>query len=102
MRLILSHQVIEGKYFKWIVILQQLDLVFTATKAKNSLVFTEIFSDLPIVNPNEITHDPLLYEVFYLIDNTDPWYGDILVYLQAQRFHPKLSSGDHCHIFHQV
>jgi len=39
MRHILSHQVIGGKYSKWIMILQQFDLVFTAAKAKNSLVF---------------------------------------------------------------
>lgn len=102
MRHILSCQVIGGKYSKWIVILQQFDLVFTAAKAKNSLVFTELLSNLPIIDPNEIVHDPLLDEAVYLIDTSDPWYGDILVYLQAQWFRPELSAGDHHHICHQA
>ena len=80
MRHILSCQVIGGKYSKWIVILQKFDLVFTAAKAKNSLVFTELFSDLPIVDPNEIAHDPLPDEAIYLINTI----SDILFYLQAQ------------------
>ena len=72
MRHILSRQVIGGKYSKWIVILQQFDLVFTGAKAKNSLVFADLLLDLPIIDLNEITHDPLLDESIYLIDTTDP------------------------------
>lgn len=102
MRHILSHQFIGGKYSKWIMILQQFDLVFTAAKVKNSLVFVELLSDLPIVDPNETTHDPLLDEAIYLIDTTDPWYGDNLFYLQVQRFCLELSSNDHCHIHQKV
>eukprot|EP00253_Pinus_taeda_P030263 PITA_30263 len=75
------------------MILQQFDLVFTVAKAKNSLVFAELLSDLPIVDPNETTHNPLPDEAIYLIDTTDPWYDDILVYLQSQWFCPELSSG---------
>lgn len=100
MRHILSHQVIGGKYSKWIVILQQFDLVFTATKVKNSLVFTELFSNLPIFYRNEIAHDTLPNEAIYLIDSTNPWYSDILLYLQMQCFYPELSSGNHRHICH--
>jgi len=84
MRHILSLQVIGGKYSKWIMILQQLDLVFTAAKAKNSLVFAELLLELPIANPNEIAHGPLSDEAIYLINSTDPWYSEILVYLQVQ------------------
>jgi len=84
MRHILSSQVIGGKYSKWIVILQQSNLVFTTAKVKISLVFVEILPNIPIVHPNEIAHDPLPDEVVYLIDSTDPCYGDILVYLQVQ------------------
>lgn len=102
MRHILSRQVTRGKYSKWIVILQQFDLVFAAAKAKNSLVFIELLSDLPIVDPNEIAHNPLLDEAVNLIDSTDPWYGDILVYLQVQWFRLELLSGDCRHIRHQV
>ena len=102
MRHILSCQVIGGKYSKWIMILQQFDLVFTAAKTNNSLVLFEILLDLPIVNPNEIAHDPLPDESVYLIDTTDPWYDEILVYLQAQRFLPELSLGDRRRICHQA
>ena len=84
------------------MILQQFDLAFTVAKAKNSLVFAELLSDLPIVDLNEIAHDPLPDEVVYLIDTTNPWYGDILVYLQAQRFRPELSSGDRHRVHHQA
>ena len=102
MRQILSRQFIGGKYSKRIMILQQFDLVFVAAKAKNSLVFAELLSDLPIVDPNEIAHDPLLDEVVYLIDTTDHWYGDIIVHLQVQHFYPELSSGDRRRIQHQA
>ena len=99
MRHILSHQVIIGKYSKSIVILQQFDLVFIVSKAKNSLVFAELLSDLTIVDPNEIAHNPLPNEVVYLIGTTDPSSGEILVYLQVQRFNTELSLGD-CHRIH--
>eukprot|EP00253_Pinus_taeda_P011916 PITA_11916 len=102
MRHIFSRQVIGGKYSNWIVILQKFDLVFTASKAKNSLVFAELLSNLPIVDSNETAHDPLLDEAVYLIDTTNPWYSDILVYLQAQRFCPELSAGDRYCIHHQA
>lgn len=84
------------------MILQQFDLVFTDAKVKNSLVFAKLFLDPSIVDPNEIAHDPLLDESIYHIDTTDPWYGDILVYLQVQWFPLELLLGDrHC-ICHQA
>lgn len=36
---VLSRRVIGGKYNRWIVILQELDLEFLLAKSKNSLVF---------------------------------------------------------------
>jgi hypothetical protein len=30
----------------------------------------------------------------FLIDSSNPWYEDILVYLQMQRFRPALSKDD--------
>jgi hypothetical protein len=44
---ILTHQVLGGKYSKWIIILQEFDLEFTKSKAKKSLVFSELICDLP-------------------------------------------------------
>ena len=81
MRNILSRQIIGGKYSKWIIILQKFDLVFTVAKANISLVFAELLSDLPRIDPGEVAHDPFPDEFVYLVDSSDPWYGDILVYL---------------------
>lgn len=47
MTYILTRQLLGGKYPKWIVILQEFDLVFTTTKSKKSLVFAELISSLP-------------------------------------------------------
>ena len=44
---ILSRQTLGGKYSKWIVILQEFDLEFITTKAKKSLVFVELITNLP-------------------------------------------------------
>lgn len=101
MQHILSRKMIGGKYSKWIIILQQFDLVFTAAKAKKSLIFTELLSYLPRIDPREVAHDPFPDESVYLVDSSDPSYGDILVYLQTQRFCPTLTSDDHFHIHHQ-
>ena len=100
MRHILSWQVIGGKYSKWIVILQQFDLVFTAAKAKKYLVFAKLLLDLPRIDREDVAHDPFPNESVYLVDYFDPWYGDILFYLQTQRFHPTLTSDDRHRIHH--
>ena len=84
MRHILSRQVIGGKYSKWIVILQKFDFVFTASKTKEFLVFAELLSDLPRIDPEDVSHDPFPNESAYLVNSSDPWYGEILVYLQNQ------------------
>ena len=36
----------------------------------------------------------------FLIDSSDPWYGDILVYLQTQRFQPSTTKDDRRRIRH--
>ena len=44
---VLSQCIIERKFNKWIVILQQFDLDFQSAKSKNSLVFAELISKYP-------------------------------------------------------
>ena len=44
---ILTHQVLEGKYSQWIVILREFDLEFSRATSKKSLVFAELMCDLP-------------------------------------------------------
>ena len=84
MRHILPHQVIGAKYSKWIVILQQFELVFATTKPNKSLVFAKLCRTFTIFDPKERAHNALTDESIYLIDSIDPWYGDILVYLEVQ------------------
>ena len=44
---ILTHQVLRGKYSRWIVILQEFDLEFAKATSKKSLVFSELMCDIP-------------------------------------------------------
>ena len=46
--------------------------------------------------------DLLCDESLFLIDLSDPWYGDILIYLQTQCFQPDASKDDHRCIHHQA
>ena len=40
--------------------------------------------------------------LLFLISTTDPWYGDLLIYLQTQWFQPHLSCDDRHRIRHHV
>jgi hypothetical protein len=87
---VLTRQVLGGKYSKWIVILQEFDLEFTKAKAKKSLVFAELIYAFPHTDENIKPRDSLPDESLFLINTSDPWYGDILLYLQTQRFQPNI------------
>jgi hypothetical protein len=97
---ILTRQVLGGKYSKWIVILQEFDLEFAKSKAKKSLVFVELICDLPHADEDTEPRDSLPDETLFLINTSDPWYGDILLYLQTQRFQPNISREERRHIHH--
>ena len=72
---------IGGKFAKWIVILQEFDWEFRSAKAKKSLVFTELLSDL-LGNSEEVSYDESLVDNhLFLIDSSDLWYGSIIIYL---------------------
>ena len=83
MKYILSRQVLGVRYSKWIVILSEFDLVFSTPKAKKSLVFAELMARLPQVSYPIPDLDSLPDDSLFLIDSSDPWYGEILVYLQT-------------------
>jgi hypothetical protein len=97
---ILTHQVLGGKYSKWIIILQEFDLEFSKSKSKNSFVFVELICDLPHADEDTEPRDSLPDESLFLISTFDPWYGDILVYLQTQHFQPDISHEERHHIRH--
>jgi hypothetical protein len=84
MQYILSRHILGGRYSKWIVILQEFDLEFSTAKSKKSLVFVELMTDLPRVHDESVVQDSLPDESLFLIDSSDPWYGDVLIYLQTQ------------------
>ena len=99
---ILTHQVLGGKYSQWIVILQEFDLEFTKATSKKCLVFSELMCDLPYASMESEPSDSFPDEFLFLISITNPWYGDLLIYLQTQRFQPNLSCDDHHHIRHHA
>ena len=62
---------IGGKFAKWIVILQEFDWEFRSAKAKKSLVFAKLLSDLP-GNSEEVSYDEsLVDDHLFLIDSSN-------------------------------
>ena len=88
---ILTKQLLGGKYSKWIVILQEFDLEFEKSKSKKSLVFTKLMCNFPRADTETVAEEPIGDESLFLISTLDPWYGDIIVYLQTQSFQLKIS-----------
>ena len=78
---VLSRRIVGGKFNKWIVILQEFDLYFQYTKSKKSLVFAELIAESSTEEDVVIEDDSFPDEHIFLISTSDPWYGDILIYL---------------------
>ena len=91
MTYILSQQLLGGKYSKWIFILQEFDLEFTTTKSNKSLVFADLICSLPADSAPSSSEDYILDETLFLISTLNPWYGDIIVYLQTPTFRSELT-----------
>jgi hypothetical protein len=89
----LKRRVIGGKISRWIVILKEFDLDFISTKSKKSLVFAELISELPVESGDIVPEELPIRGDLFLIASSDPWYGDILIYLQTLKF-PTFSSRD--------
>ena len=70
--------------------------------SKKSLVFAELMCDLPCALMESEPNDSFLDEFMFLISTTDPWYGDLIIYLQTQIFHPNISCDNHHHISHHT
>ena len=91
---------IGGKYNKWIVILQEFDLEFIWAKSKKSLIFAELISDFPSVEEEEVYEDTIVDENIFLISTLDPWYGDIIIYLQTLKVPTHLSPDEQWWLHH--
>ena len=100
MKYILSRQILGGWYSKWVVILSKFDLIFSTPKKKKSLVFVELMAGLLWVSQPLQELESLPDDSLFLIDSSNPWYGDILVYLQTQQFRPLATKDDRRHIIH--
>ena len=78
---ILTRCIIGGKYNKYIFILQEFDIDFASAKSKKSLVFMESIYDFPRLYEDIIHVDLFMDEHIFLVSSSDPWYGDIVLYL---------------------
>jgi hypothetical protein len=88
---VLTRNIIGGKYNEWIFILQEFNLVFTSVKSKKSLVYAELISDFPRLDEYVIHVDSFADEHIFLFSLSDPWYRDIVLYLQNLKFPQHLS-----------
>ena len=86
MAFLLSRRILNGKYTRWVIILQEFDLEFVTPKSKKGLVLAELIFDLPTRMQDTPINDALPDENLFAITTDDPWYGDILTYLQTQKF----------------
>ena len=100
MKYILSCQILGGRYSKWVVILSEFDLIFSTPKANKSLVFVELMAGLPRVSQPLQELEKLPDDSLFLMDSSDPWYEDILVYLQTQCFQPSSMKDDRRRLRH--
>jgi hypothetical protein len=78
---VLTQHLIRGKISRWVVILQEFELDFVSAKSKNSLVFAELISELPVESGDVIPEESPIKGDMFFITSLDPWYGDILVYI---------------------
>jgi hypothetical protein len=63
-------------------------------------VFAELICDLPHADEDIEPRDSLPDETLFLINTSNPWYGDILLYLQTQCFQPNTSREERRRIHH--
>jgi hypothetical protein len=99
---VLTRCIIGGKYNKWIVILQEFDLDFAFAKSKKSLVFAELIFNFPQLDEDVIHVDSFTDGYIFLVSSSDPWYEEIVRYLQTLKFPQHLSRDDRQRIRHQA
>jgi hypothetical protein len=81
MQYLLSRRQINGKFARWIVILQEYDLEFSTPKSKKALVLAELVTAFPSDTTSAPVNTDFPDEHLFYITSDDPWYGDLLVYL---------------------
>jgi hypothetical protein len=91
----LTRWVIGKKISRWIVILQEFDLDFVSVKSKKSLVFVELILELLVDSGDVVPEELPIRGDMFLITYSDPWYGDILIYLQTLKCPTSSSRDEH-------
>jgi hypothetical protein len=84
------------------VILQEFDLDFVSTKSKKSLVFADLISKLPVESGDVVPEESPIRGDIFLISSSDPWYRDILIYLQTLKCPTSASRDERRRICHQA
>ena len=74
--------------------MQEFDLEFVLGKSKKSLIFVELIFYFPSVEEEEVYEDMFVDEHILLISTLDPWYGDIIIYLQTLKVPTRLSQDE--------
>ena len=80
-----------GQIFQMDSNLQEFDLEFVISKSKKSLFFVELLCDLPSTSNDETSEEIIVDESLFLISSSNLWYGDIIIYLQTQKYRPNTS-----------
>ena len=65
-------------------------------QSAKSLVFAELIAEFPVEEDIEIEEDSFPDERIFLIFTSDPWYGDILIYLQNLKCPASFSLEERC------
>ena len=69
---------------------------FQSAKSKNSLVFAKLIVEFPTKEDVVVEDDSFPDEHIFLISTSDPWYGDILIYLQNLKYPATFSQEEWC------
>ena len=69
-------------------------MVFQSAKSKKSLFFAELIAEFPTEEDVVVEDDSFPDEHIFLISTSDPWYGDILIYLQTLKYPTAYSRED--------
>jgi hypothetical protein len=83
MQYLLSHRRINDKFSRWISILQEYDLELSTPKSKKSLVLAELITMFPSYAKGSPINMDFPDEHLFFIPSDDPWYIDLLIYLQT-------------------
>ena len=58
--------------------------------------------DLPCITEDTQSFESFPDESLLLINTSNPWYGDLILYLQTQHFHPDATRDERYRIHHHT